>query len=160
MGLRVVTDAGPLIHRSEANALDLLAIFEDVVIPETVLAEVNEGTTPEGLDALDYTHRPVEFSSGALPTLDPGETAAILLCEDVGAILLTDDLAARGAASDRGIEVHGSIGVVLFSAARGRIDTGEAETLIRRLERDTSLYLAEPLVDYALRALEEEYPGW
>jgi predicted nucleic acid-binding protein len=44
--------------------------------------------------------------------LDAGERAAIAVTEERGVVLPTDDLAAREAASDAGVEVHGSIGVI------------------------------------------------
>jgi predicted nucleic acid-binding protein len=77
-----------------------------------------------------------------------------------GGILLTDDLSAREMATDLGIAVHGSIGVVLFGYGRGRLSTQEAEELIRALEHDSTLYLAEPLIKYALQVLDTDYCGW
>lgn len=94
------------------------------------------------------------------PTLDPGESAAITICLGSEAILLTDDFAAREVATNLGIEVYGSIGVVLYGDAHDHLDASEAKTLIRSLKRDTTLYLADPLVEYALRVIEADYDGW
>ena len=93
-------------------------------------------------------------------TLDPGETAAINLTRDEGAILLTDDLAAREIAAELDIEVHGSIGVVLHGYDRGRLSAETAEELIRALDHDSTLYLSEPLLEYALQVLETDHPDW
>jgi predicted nucleic acid-binding protein len=47
--------------------------------------------------------------------LDAGEEHALRLMEELaGAVLLTDDRAARSAAQQLGFEVHGTVGVLLF----------------------------------------------
>jgi len=56
------------------------------------------------------------------PDLDPGETAAIAVAVERGAVLLTDDLAARVRATDLDVEVHGSLGVVALGYSRGHLD--------------------------------------
>jgi len=52
--LAAVSDAGPLIHLAEIDALELLAAFETVLIPETVHAEVEAGGVPDGLSEFSY----------------------------------------------------------------------------------------------------------
>lgn len=114
MAGHVVVDAGPLIHLTQADALHLLHEFQIVTIPQTVLQEVDQGGVLDGLSELDYEAEEATHSDEDFPALDPGETAAITLARKHGAILLTDDLSARETAADLGIDVHGSIGVVLF----------------------------------------------
>lgn len=95
MASYTVCDTGPLTHLSEADILYLLEEVDELIIPQTVYDELSEGMIPSSLTELDYTIRSVEYSSEDHPTLDPGETAAIVLCIEIDAILLTDDLAAR-----------------------------------------------------------------
>jgi predicted nucleic acid-binding protein len=82
------------------------------------------------------------------------------LCTDLDGILLTDDLEARAAAESEGIEVHGSIGVVLYAYGYEAISGEEATGLLRALETESSLYLSKPLLSYALRSVEESEGGW
>ncbi len=159
MADRVVADAGPVIHLDEAGVLRFLDEFGELVIPETVLAELHESTR-DSLRTIEFTSESVDRPSEVLPSLDPGETAAVLLSERIDAILLTDDLEARDLASERGIEVHGSIGIVLRAYARGDLDSAAAKAVIRDLERDTTLYLSDPLVEYALDLVDEDEAGW
>lgn len=160
MAGHVVVDAGPLIHLTQAGALRLLDEFERVTVPRTVLEEVSDGAVLDALSSVDHTVRAIDRSDEEFPALDPGESSAIVLALESGAILLTDDLAAREAAEDLGIEVHGSIGVVLDGYGRGHLTADESEALVRALKRETTLYLADPLVEYALQVLESDYPEW
>jgi len=38
--IRVVCDAGPIIHLDELNCLDLFADFQEILIPDTVWKEI------------------------------------------------------------------------------------------------------------------------
>lgn len=67
----VVTDTGPLIHLSQADALHLLGLIGEIYVPETVLGEC-ESTD---LSALEFTAERVEYDpESTYPRLDPGET--------------------------------------------------------------------------------------
>lgn len=160
MSTPVVADTGPLIHLDEADALSLLSAFETVHIPETVLRELEEGEIPVTLDELAVETHDVDIPARAYPNLDPGETAALLLAEQTELVLLTDDLDARETATDREIEVHGSIGVILYAYSHGRLESDEAKTLLRTLQQDTTLYLSKPLLEHAIRVVEENESTW
>ncbi|MFB9808614.1 hypothetical protein ACFFQF_27255 [Haladaptatus pallidirubidus] len=43
MTIVAVADTGPLIHLAEIDALDLLTAIDELLIPETVYAELEEG---------------------------------------------------------------------------------------------------------------------
>lgn len=74
--------------------------------------------------------------------------------------MLTDDLDARRIASDEGVEVHGSVGVILLAYNLGeRSETG-ARQAHRNLERDTNLYLSAPLIEHALDLVDSDEAGW
>ncbi|MFB6177771.1 MAG: hypothetical protein ABEI99_11640 [Halobaculum sp.] len=84
---------------------------------------------------------------GQFDRLDPGERAAIRVAVDRDTTLLTDDLAARNAATDRSLDVHGSVGVVALARERNRLDTDTASVLVRSLQRETSLFVTDPTRD-------------
>lgn len=82
------------------------------------------------------------------------DTGPIVLAQSLAADwLLTDDAAARVVATLLGIEVHGSLGVVLWAAARRHIDRPEAAALLDRLAK-SSLWVSPAIVAEARRALE------
>lgn len=155
----VVTDTGPLTHLGQANALDLLDQFGPLLVPEAVFAELQVGGLPAGIDTVDRERRSVEIPDDRWQSLDPGERAALVLCRRVDGTLLTDDLDARKKADELGIEVHGSIGVVLAAYANGLIDDERARATIRALESDSTLYLSPPLVERAIDRIDDGGPA-
>lgn len=87
--------------------------------------------------------------------LDPGESAALTLAMRRDAVLLTDDLEARERADERGVEVHGSIGIIALGYARGRLDREDAASLMRSLQRETSLFVTDAVVERGIEVLDE-----
>jgi predicted nucleic acid-binding protein len=69
---------------------------------------------------------------------------------------LTDDAAARLFAQSLGIEVHGSLGVVLWAAAVSELDQGEAFATLDRLA-GSSLWISATVLEEARAALRQLY---
>jgi predicted nucleic acid-binding protein len=86
--------------------------------------------------------------------LDPGESAALATARERDAVLLTDDLAARKRATGRGIEVHGSIGIIALGHSRGHLTANEAASRMRALQRETSLFVTDAVVERGFRMLD------
>jgi len=154
--LAAVSDAGPLIHLAEIGSFELLSAFDTVLVPETVYEEVDAGGVPDGLADLSYELVEADESRIGTKELDAGERAAIAVAKERGVVLLTDDLAAREAASDADVEVHGSIGVIALGYGSGLLDRDEAASRMRALQRETSLFVTEDVVERGIRMLDEE----
>lgn len=73
---------------------------------------------------------------------------------------MTDDLDARQTAIDDGMEVHGSVGVVLYAYSRGELSEVAAKRVLRGLEQDTTLYLSRPLLEHAIELVDSDEAGW
>lgn len=127
----VVTDAGPLIYLAGGGELGLLRlVYAEVVVPRLVYEEVTvagaglvgaaEVATAGWLRVVERAPDP-----GLLDELDAGEAAAIPLAEELGAVLLVDDGAARAVAAERGIVVVGSLGVLLAARRSGHLEAVE-----------------------------------
>ena len=54
MTLAAVSDAGPLIHLAEIDSLELLSVFDTLIVPETVYKEIEKGGVPNGVADLSY----------------------------------------------------------------------------------------------------------
>jgi predicted nucleic acid-binding protein len=134
--VRAVADAGPIIHLSWIDRLDLLsALFEEVLVPAAVEHEVlRAGLTEPGVAAIRAA-----FTAGSLlvrPVQDPeavarlqmatgldrGESEAIALLHEAGAdVLLIDERRARRYAERAALPVTGTIGLLSRSRDRGLI---------------------------------------
>ena len=159
MSRLVVADTGPLIHLSQAGALSLLELTGEVLVPEAVLEELERG--PTDISGLEFSVEQVDTDIGsAYPHLDSGETAALVVCTERNAILLTDDLDARNTAGEEEIEVHGSVGVVLYGYSQGAISEDAAKRTLRELKQDTNRYLSTPLIEHAIELVESDEAGW
>lgn len=156
MTLAAVADAGPLIHLAEIDSLELLDAFDTLLVPEAVHGEVEAGGVPDGLVDRSIELVAAETLDGTPSELDAGEGAALSVADDHDAILLTDDLAARDAAADAGVEAHGSIGVVALGCSRGLLTESEAEARMRALQRETSLFVTEAVVERGIEMLYED----
>ena len=157
----VVSDTGPLLHLIEAQALHLVRLTGELHIPPQVVAEManhlSAWRVPEwmAVDALAAPHAAEAFAWQQAGLLDTGEAEAIALARQIKADwLLTDDAAARLFATELGLEVHGSLGVVLWAAALGHIDRAQAEQALTRLAA-SSLWISGRVLDEARSALDE-----
>jgi predicted nucleic acid-binding protein len=154
--LAAVSDAGPLIRLAEIDSLELLATFDTLLVPETVYKEVDAGGVPDGVADLSYELVEADERRIRTEKRDAGERAAIAVAEEQGVVLLTDDLAARETASDAGVEVRGSIGVIALGHGSGLLDRDEAASRMRALQRETSLFVTESVVERGIQMLDEQ----
>jgi predicted nucleic acid-binding protein len=84
-----------------------------------------------------------------------GEAQAIALARQMRADwLLTDDAAARLLAQSLGLEVHGTLGLVLWAAAMCHLSRAQAESALDNLER-SSLWVSPSVLLAAKAALEQ-----
>ena len=75
--------------------------------------------------------------------------------EHPGAILLTDDAAARLAARGLDIRVHGTIGILLRSLRRGQLSRNAVAVLLRELPRRSTLHIKADLLNEFIRVVEK-----
>ena len=161
---QVICDAGPVIHLDELGCLDLLYDFADVIVPVVVRREI-EHHRPAALRRPGFSWRdaaPHGSMSAALHVLaqvlplHSGEVAALQVAVGhPGAILLTDDAAARLAARSLGIRVHGTIGILLRSIRRRRRSRSAVAALLRELPRRSTLHVRGELLRESIRAVEQ-----
>jgi predicted nucleic acid-binding protein len=153
--LAAVSDAGPLIHLAEIDSLERLSLFDVLLIPQTVYAEIEAGDVPSGLEKVSDELVDVDEEQKETVDQDAGERAAIAVAKERDVVLLTDDLAARESASNDGVDVHGSIGIIALAHARGFLDADEAATLMRSLQRETSLFVTDAVIDRGIELLDD-----
>lgn len=163
---RIVSDTGPLLHLHEATCLALLEHAGTVAVPKAVDREMVQHvrewhTRKPPWIAVTSVIAPYDVQatgwqqSGLLET---GEAEAIALALQLSATwLLTDDTAARVFATALGFEVHGSLGIVLWAAARGYLSREESATALDRLAH-SSLWISARVLAEARAALDRLFP--
>lgn len=110
-----VSDASPFIVFHQIQRLELVrAVLGYVVIPPAVASEISPslGTPPSWVHVVQpaQVHNSPSWSS----SLDPGEIEAISLAIEISAHrLVVDDLPARIVAERLGLQVIGSLGILL-----------------------------------------------
>lgn len=163
----IVCDTGPILHLAEAKLLELLQKSGKVYIPKTVDMEMNElfpawkEYKPEWI--LIVSLLPDEMSEAEslfrAGLLGLGEAEAIVLARRLKPEwFLTDDVEARIFASSLGIEVHGSLGVVLWSAAIGHLDYIQSKKALKKLT-ETSLWISRDIISQTQEALKIIFEG-
>jgi predicted nucleic acid-binding protein len=159
----VVCDAGPLIHLDELNCLDLLSDFSLILIPEVVWQEVFRHRPAISLPtALQCEQsRSAENLSDQLAALSQllmlhrGEMEALRLCLlSKKRLLLTDDTAARLAANQLGLSVHGTIGLLLRAIRRSQRSREQVLALLRILPTHSSLHIKRDLLEEVITAVQ------
>lgn len=163
--MRWVADTGPLLHLAEAGAASLLSDLGQIHIPPAVGQELrrHRPTLAKTLElievSLDLEAATVASQWTTVGLIDRGEAEAIALMRQLRAdVLLTDDTGARVFAVSLGLQARGSLGVVLWLAARRRVDFVEASRLLGALER-TSLWLSPRVKAEARDARKRIFPA-
>ena len=127
----VVADAGPPRYLVLIDYIELLPrLFGKVVLPDVVRDELSAPGAPAQVRAWLASSPPwLEAGSAHAaekllsPKLDKGERAAIALAMELGATLvLMDDRAGVDEARRRGIQMTGTLGVLVLAAQRGFVD--------------------------------------
>lgn len=158
----VVCDTGPLLHLSEAGSVHLLVEMGNVYVPPLVAVEFEANSQgwslPQWVKEIELERPTRQKAERWIRTnqIDGGEAEAIGLALQVHADwLLTDDAAARQFAESLGLEVHGSVGILLWSVAAGHINDKQlANHLLNNLAKST-LWISERVVREALKVIDD-----
>jgi predicted nucleic acid-binding protein len=157
----IVSNTGPILHLTEANLLGLLQKAGKVYIPKLVEIEMDalyphwtkhkpEWIFIEPLSPDELKEAESLYLAGLL---DFGEAEAIVLSKRLKPDwFLTDDVEARILANSFGMEVHGSLGVILWSAAVGHLNYDESKKSLNKLSK-TSLWISKEIMVQAQEAL-------
>lgn len=126
----VVADSSALIALAVCDALSLLAsVADDIVVPPAVFDEVVVEGRRHSADLRTFLEGRVESVDvseleSRTSGLGQGELEAIALgLRKKADLILVDDQRARKAASEYGLGVSGSLGVLLMAKRRGLLPT-------------------------------------
>jgi len=157
-----IADSGPIISFARAGFLDLLrgvlgelwirgAVYEEIVVKGEEKPGSEEVRQAEWIKRKEIEDKS-KLELLALE-LGQGEKEAIVLAEELKAILIIDDRKARLEAERKGIQTIGSLWVVKEAKDKGLIN--KAKQAGDKL-RDTGLRLKEELYHQFLKEMGEE----
>jgi len=160
----IVCDAGPIIHLYEAHCLVLLRHTGNLYLPQRVFNEIQatlqmKDPWPEWLRVVSLS--PHEQDEAGIwkeaGDLHAGEAEALVLARRKKADwFLTDDSTTRLFVSLLDMEVHGSLGVILWNAAHKHLSRAETEQALNGLEAST-LWLSARIYQEARQSLDDIY---
>ena len=160
----VVSDSTPLITLMKATQLQVLhELFGEIIIPEAVHHEltVNEKYSEEAqqINSSDFIHvtsmedRKSVYLLQRAAGLDLGESEEIVYAEDNNAdLLLVDEASGRRVAKSMGIEIMGSVGILVSAFRKGLLSEDEANDAFRRI-RNAERHISERLIKDALEVI-------
>ena len=148
---KAISNTSPLLYLHRIGGIDWLPkLFEEVWIPDAVRSELLAGKergydvpNPNGfkwLKAVNPKSMPSEWLALDLGT---GELAAMSLAlENQGHIVLLDDMLARRTAQAAGLQVWGTLKVLLEAKSNGLVD--KVELFVSRLN-DSGMWVSEEI---------------
>lgn len=154
----VVSDTTPIISLIKIDKLDILKeMFGEVQIPEAVFDELTSNVLfreeAKAVIVCDYIKKmPVENMKSVdllkrSTNLDAGESEAIVLADSLGdSILLIDEAKGRRIAKNMGLNIMGTIGILLVAYEDGLLDKESIEECIEVI-RNSKLRISAALLD-------------
>lgn len=145
----IITDSGCLIGLERIERLGILpALFSEIILPPAVQVEFGS--------VLPWLNVVPPKDQGMVSTLkmliDDGEAEAIALAYELQYRLIIDDLKGRTVARNLGLQITGTIGVLIMAKQQGIIP--ELRPVIEALQ-EVSFYLSDVLKAEALRIVDE-----
>lgn len=158
----VICDTGPILHLSEANAIHLLYLAGEVIVPPIVAKEFKKNAPdaklPDWIQVKDLDESYIKKALGWSKQVDAGEAAAIALTlQEHAEWLLSDDAKARQLAELLGLEVHGSIGLLLWGMTERHIANREDALNLLNALADSSLWISDKVLRQARKAIDTFY---
>lgn len=154
----IVADSSPLITLLNIGQFELLTkLFDHIIVPPMVAEEVGRG---EGSDSVWFDMQasgfirttrlqPDQRLAVLLLQIDPGESEAILLADQLKLPLLIDDKAGRKMASLMGVKITGLVGVLGALKKQGHIPAQQMPDILAALEK-AEFRLSQDLKHYLL----------
>ncbi|MBW4483723.1 MAG: DUF3368 domain-containing protein [Tildeniella torsiva UHER 1998/13D] len=151
----VVADTSPIHYLLLIGQIDLLPrLFGQIIIPDAVRDEMLDPGAPVVLQQWIAKPQPwlvvqtIIVTDETLNALDRGEQAAITLAQTWPAdLLIIDERRGRRAASDRGLSLIGTLGILDDAASQGWLDLADA---IAQLQQ-TNFRISRQIIERLLR---------
>jgi predicted nucleic acid-binding protein len=150
----VVSDTSPLNYLVLVDAIETLPVlFDEICIPPAVLAELRDHRSLDSVrkwaeSPPSWLEVRIPRSVVDLPGLHYGEMEAIALAEELAAVvMLIDDRIGKQVASQRGLRVMGTLGVLAQAALKNLINLEQTTQKLRQTSFRGRVELLQEIVD-------------
>ncbi|RLE93430.1 MAG: DUF3368 domain-containing protein [Thermoprotei archaeon] len=158
----VVSNSSVLIHLTKISRLDLLyKLFKRVVIPLAVYRECTVDGKPgsESIKKASWINvlsiKNTALKQSLMYFLDEGESEVIVLALEINAdLVLLDESEARRIAKNFGLNVTGTIGILLKAKKKGYIENLSKE--LNKLKA-SGFWIDNKLIEKILKETKESY---
>ncbi len=153
----VCSNTSPIIFLSKINQLDLLdKCFSKTFLPEAVIDELIGYPIPEFIYKSKISDHGNAFVTGSLGALHRGELEAIVLARELKAdFIILDDHLARKKARRMGIQVIGTLGVLLLACKKEIISSHDVKHHIHTLITQHNLFISKSIIEAVNNTLEK-----
>ncbi len=160
--MHVVSDADVLIHLSKLEKLSILKIlYIEIAIPEYIKSEILRKDSEDIQDAIYSFLKVFNTSDDEAQYIAKehgihiGEAHVKLLGEQLKASLfLSNERKVRKAAKEEGLNVAGTIGIILKGVKERAIDMDEAMSLLQRM-KSKEFRIHPDIIQKSIQVLEE-----
>ena len=146
----IVSDTSCLILFYKIGELDLLTkLFGKIFITNTVLKEFNQPVP----DWIEVVQLKTDVHKVLTDSLDSGEATSIALASEyVNSLLIIDEIKGRKAAKELGIQVTGSLGVLIAAKNKGHLKA--IRPILNKIKK-TNFRISKELIDRVLEKVNE-----
>lgn len=155
---KAISDAGPFIHLNQIALLNKFLDMFDIYVPEEVYSEIKKHAGYVKAKKLDLKSKYKDFArmlaEKYILGLGESEAIALALQERIW-LFFTDDLEARIATKEYGLEVHGTVGILMRLYRSRLISREDVKKKIYALKEKSSLFISMGLLDRILKEIDE-----
>jgi predicted nucleic acid-binding protein len=156
----IISDSSPLISLATIEKLNLLdKLFTEIFVPCSVYEEVIRENKPYSNEIKEFLNGRIKHVKNRvavevlLSDIGKGESEAIILAiEEKSDYLLIDDLKARKLAKINGLEIIGTMGILLKGKKEGLIK--EIKPFIDELLKN-DIRIGDKIIEMTLKAAQE-----
>ncbi len=153
MGIKAVSDAGPIIHLAELSAIKALKIA-DTATTIIVMEELDKYKIRSSLKIIKADNNKTAFFADKY-NIGLGEASCISVCiNERIQLIFTDDLDARMAAKKEGLEPHGTVGILLKAYKHKIFTKNQILEILHSIKEKSTLFITQILINQAITALK------
>ncbi len=146
--MKIVLNTSPIIFFSKISCLHLLKnCATQIFVPENVVLELGDYPVPDFISVVSLSNVGMAYVKGMMGRLHEGELSAIVMAQELSAdYVILDDLLARRKAHSLGINVMGTLGLLLLMEKRQLLTRQQVWQFITRLTQQHGMYLSPKII--------------